>query len=467
MDPQNLSIIASMCGAEFIAGDPLRMVETISHDTRQLMPGSLYVASRGEQFDGNNFIHEAALKGAVGAICDGEIPSGLDAAFGILKVKDSLQGLTNLATSWRERLSLRSIMLTGSSGKTTTKDFTACVLRSALRVTSTQGNYNNNIGLPLTILAASTSDQVAVWEIGMNHRGEIAPLAGLGKPEIAIITNIGTAHIGFLGSREAIAEEKGDLLAALPSSGVAILPAADLFFNQLAKRTSARIVSVGISCGDLRAEKIISTTEGSEFEIHHQGKVHAAFLPMVGRHMVSNALLAVAAGMECSISLEEGIAALRNVQAAKSRFMKHDLKGVTLLDASYNANVESMEADLAAMNDMLIEGRRIGILGRMGELGNYESEAYQRVGKAAAAVVDILITVGHETAELARSAHDHGLKIIYEVADNAEAAELLSSLARQGDLILVKGSFAAKLKEVVEAFVVAAAGTKEFRRLEV
>ncbi|MFI0347837.1 MAG: UDP-N-acetylmuramoyl-tripeptide--D-alanyl-D-alanine ligase [Chthoniobacterales bacterium] len=452
MDPQNLSTIASMCGAELIAGDPSRMVEAVSHDTRQLKAGSLYVALRGEQFDGSDFIGEAAEKGAIAALSDGKIPSNLDSEFGVLKTTNSLQALASLAASWRERLSLRSIMLTGSSGKTTTKDFTACVLRSSLRVTSTQGNYNNNIGFPLTVLAASVLDQVAVWEIGMNHQGEIAPLAALGKPDIAIITNIGTAHIGFLGSREAIAQEKGDLLALLPSSGVAILPAGDHFFDQLAKRTSARIVSVGIGCGDLRAEKIVSSATGSHFEIHYQGKVYAAFLPMVGRHMISNSLLALAAGVESGVSLEKGIVALRTLQAAKSRFMKHDLQGITLLDASYNANVESMEADLAAMKEMVIQGRRVAVLGRMGELGNYELEAYRRVGKAAAAVLDILITVGHETAELARSAHDHGLKMIYEVADNAEAAELLSSVAREGDLVLVKGSLTAKLKEVVNVF---------------
>ena len=240
MDPLSLADIALMAHADLITGDPDAAVVGISNNTRQLHPGELYVALRGEHFDGNAFIKEAALRGAVGALCDGEISEGLPSSFGILRVSDGLQGLTVLAAAWRRHLSLCSIVLTGSSGKTTTKDFTAAVLQSSLKTSCTQGNLNNQIGLPLSILKASSADQVAVWEIGMNHRGEIAPLAALARPDIAIITNIGTAHIGFLGSREAIAQEKGDLLAELPSYGLAILPAADSFCEELAKRTSAR-----------------------------------------------------------------------------------------------------------------------------------------------------------------------------------------------------------------------------------
>lgn len=449
MNPLPLSTISSMSNTALIAGDASRMVETISHDTRQMKKGALYVAIKGERIDGNHYIREASLKGAVGAICDGEIPSGLDPSFGVLKTSDSLKTLVALASSWREKLLLRSIMLTGSSGKTTTKDFTTAVLRMSQRVTSTQGNFNNHIGLPLSILSASTSDQVAVWEIGMNHRGEIAPLAALGRPDIGIITNIGTAHIGFLGSQEAIAEEKGDLFAALHEDGVAILPAADPFFSQLVKRTSARIVSVGIGCGDLCAEKIISTAIGSEFQVHYKGVSHNAFLPVLGQHMINNALLALAVGIECGVLLEDGIKALREVKSPQGRLTQRQLGGITLLDDSYNANPESMEAALATIVSLPIKGRRIAVLGRMGELGEHEKEGYQRVGKAAKGL-DILITVGSKTAELARVARLQGVSEVHEVAGNTDAVKLLLTLIHSGDFILVKGSnHSARLGEVV------------------
>ncbi len=528
MDPQSLSQIALWSGAELVSGDPVQLVTGVSHDTRSIKKGDLYIALRGENFDGNKFLLEAAQKGAVAAICDRKISEDcseavlhsktsdnsqlttekcfvdastkveLPATFGILPAADPLQALTALACSWRQQLSLRSIVLTGSSGKTTTKDFTAAVLQSFFQTTWTQGNLNNHIGVPLSILKASSSDQIAVWEIGMNHRGEIAPLAALTQPDIAIITNIGTAHIGFLGSREAIAEEKGDLLAALPKTGVAILPAADAFCEVLAKRTKARIVRVGIDVGELQATALEPNATGTHFQICYQGKSYPAFLPVVGRHMVSNALLALAAGLECGVALEVGIEALQKIQPSKSRLFVQECHGITLVDDSYNANPDSMEAALhtidcfrnstdasnwgvaraldassidtfsisasstpstssasasleaSLVNTVPCAGRRIGVLGRMGELGDYEKEGYERVGRVAAKRLDILITVGSETAPLAEAARQEGLMAIHQVKNNSAAVDLLLSLAHPGDLILVKGSLSARLKEVVD-----------------
>ncbi|HLB32619.1 MAG: hypothetical protein A3F67_05565 [Verrucomicrobia bacterium RIFCSPHIGHO2_12_FULL_41_10] len=451
MDPLSLSKIAALSAADFVTGNPDATVFRIINDTRHIKAGDLYVALRGERFDGNNFIKEAAEKGAVGALYDGDAPAELPSSFGLLKVSNTLKSLTDLAAAWRKVLPLRSVVLTGSSGKTSTKDFAAAVLRSKLRVNCTQGNFNNHIGLPLSILTASTDDQVAVWEIGMNHRGEIAPLAALAEPDIAVITNIGTAHIGFLGSCEVIAEEKGDLLAALPSSGVAILPADDVFCDRLAKRTQARVVRVGIGIGDLQATNLTATTEGTHFEISYQGTSHAAFLPVIGQHMVTNALLALAIGLECGVSLEIGIEALKNITPSKSRLSVHYLNKVTLIDDAYNANPDSMEAALSTMASLPSQGRCIAVLGRMGELGDYESEGYQRVGVAAAKVLDILIVVGHDVSLLAQTARDAGMNDVYVVENNKEAIDSLISLARSGDMILVKGSNAAGMKEVVNS----------------
>lgn len=451
MDAQSISQITTWSEAQLLSGDPARMVSGFSKDTRTLEAGELYIALKGENFDGNHFITEAAAKGASGALIDGDVPKDLPTSFALLRVENTLEALQRLAAAWRGELSCRVVMITGSSGKTTTKDFTTAVLGSAKRVTATQGNYNNNIGLPLTMLRASRSDEVAVWEIGMNHRGEIAPLAALGKPDVAIITNIGTAHIGFLGSREMIAEEKGDLFAALSPDGLAIVPAADDFCEVLVKRTKARVMRVGIECGDLQARRLEISDAGTKFEIVYENQSYPAFLSIPGKHMVSNALLALAAGMACGVSLEQGIAALKNLQASKSRLAIQEYGGITIIDDTYNANPDSMEAALATIENLRCSGRRIAVLGRMGEMGDYAEQGYQRVGKAAAGL-DLLITVGSETNVMAEAAREAGVREVHEVLNNKEASQVLLAVAKPGDLVLVKGSLTARMKEVVDKF---------------
>ena len=223
MDALDLLEIAELCGGT-LRGRPENLTASrISKDTRTLAPGDLYLALRGENHDGNLYAKEAAARGAVGAILD-RVPADLPPDFPVIQVEDSLAALHRLAGAWRDRLPLRVVCITGSSGKTSTKEFTAAVLATRFRVVRTEGNLNNHIGLPLSILSASTSDDAAVWEIGMNHPGEIAPLARLARPDLAIITNIGVAHIEYMGSREAIAKEKGALVGAVGADGAVVLP---------------------------------------------------------------------------------------------------------------------------------------------------------------------------------------------------------------------------------------------------
>jgi len=454
----SLSQIATWSGAQLLSGDPGLMMNGFSRSTRTLQSGDLYLALKGENFDGNNFIAQAAAQGACGALMDGEIPEGLPASFALLRVDDTLSALHRLAAAWRKELPCRVVMITGSSGKTTTKDFTTAVLGSARRVSATQGNYNNNIGLPLTMLRASRADEVAVWEIGMNARGEIAPLAELGMPDVAIITNIGTAHIGNLGSREMIAEEKGDLFATLRADGLAIVPALDDFCEVLAKRTKARVMRVGIDSGELQARKLEMSDAGTRFEVVYEQKSYPAFLSVPGKHMVTNALLALAAGIACGVSLEKGIAALKNLHASKSRLSISEHGGIHLIDDTYNANPDSMEAALATMASLACGGRRIAVLGRMGEMGDYAEQGYRRVGKAAVPL-DVLITVGSETSIMAQAAREAGVRDVHEVLNNDAASQLLLSLVQLGDLVLVKGSLSAKMKEVVSALIASNQGT--------
>ena len=452
MDPLSLSTIAGMSGSTLLSGNPHAKALRVSKDTRTLQAGDLYVALSGGNFNGNHFLAEAANKGAVGAICDAEPPVGLPEEFGILSVPDSLSGLTLFASAWRAHLSLRPVVVTGSSGKTSTKDMAARVLASRFKVTATEGNWNNQIGLPLSILGANLEDQAAVWEIGMNHRGEIAPLAGLARPEIAIITGIGTAHLEYLGTREEIAREKGDLLEKLPPSGCGIIPAHDEFAGELRSRTSARMLEVGFESGDLRASEIEIGKEGSSFRISGVFGEARASLPVHGRHMIANALLAVAAGALCGIPLEECAASLNSIELSGGRLGRVMRRGVTLLDDTYNANPDSMVAALETLFSLPGSGRKIAMLGRMGELGSHAAEGYERVGKAAALTTETLVCVGPEAAAIGDAALAAGLGDVRFTGDNTGAATLLAGLARKGDLVLLKGSRSARLEEILQQF---------------
>jgi UDP-N-acetylmuramoyl-tripeptide--D-alanyl-D-alanine ligase len=452
MDALPLSEIAEMSRASLLTGTPGTLVHRICKDSRAVLPGDLYVALRGERFDGNNYVQEAAAKGAVAALCDGETASGLPPGFGLLVTPDSQSSLTLLASAWRSRLGLLAVLITGSNGKTSTKDFAKAVMSSRFKTTATEGNLNNHLGLPLSILSANSDDQIAVWEIGMNHRGEISPLAGLARPDIGIITGIGTAHIEHLSSREEIAREKGDLLERLPATGHAILPAQDEFIEVLRSRTSASVLEVGFEAGNLRATQIAQELSGSRFVITGDFGTAEAFLPVPGKHMIGNALLAVAAGVVAGISLPECAAALEQIQLTVGRLTRFERGGITLIDDTYNASPDSMVAALDTLASLPGSGRRIAILGRMGELGEHAAAGYERVGKTAASSLDTLICVGVEAAAMAESAEISGLSDVHVVSDQVEAAALLSSIALAGDLVLLKASRSARMEEVLNHF---------------
>jgi UDP-N-acetylmuramoyl-tripeptide--D-alanyl-D-alanine ligase len=452
MNPLSLSTLAQMCGATLLSGNSEASALAVSKDTRAIKAGDLYVALRGERFDGNHYIQEAAAKGAVAAICEGDAPVGLPAEFGVLSTPDALSALTLLASAWRSRLGLRSVVITGSSGKTSTKDFTASVLGSRFKTTATQGNLNNHIGLPLSILAANLEDEAAVWEIGMNHRGEISPLAGLARPEIGMITCIGSAHIEHLGSIKEIAREKGDLLERIPSRGCAVLPAHDEFIADLRARTDARVLEVGFHAGHLRATQVRSEGIGSRFVIEGDFGTAEATLPVPGKHMVGNALFAVAAGLLSGMPLADCAEALSRVRLTGGRLSLVERRGVTLLDDTYNANPDSMVAALETLGQMPTQGKRIAVLGKMGELGDHAAEGYGRVGKISAACVTSLICVGAEASAIAVAARDSGLEDVRIVADQKEAASMLTQLVRSGDLVLLKASRSARMEEVLNHF---------------
>ncbi len=452
MDWLSLSEVADMTGGA-LTGSGSRTVRRISKDTRTLVPGDLYLALRGEAHDGNLYARAAIEKGAAAAILDRPDAAGdLPQDFPVIIVPDALAALHRMASAWRDRLAIKVACITGSSGKTSTKEFTAAVLSVRYRVTKTEGNLNNHIGLPLSILAASSADDAAVWELGMNHAGEIAPLADLARPDLGIITNIGVAHIEYLGSREGIAAEKGALLAALGPNASAVLPNEDDFADYLATRTKARVIRAGLEGGQVMATNISMDVDGCRFTICADGEFLPAYLPAPGVHMVKNALLAAATGLEFGLSLEECVEGLATARLTGGRLTRKTIREVTVLDDTYNANPDSMKAALATLAALPGKGKRVAVLGRMGELGEHAEEGYRTVGTTAANTVQTLIAVGPETAPLKEAARSGGMSDLHTVDSPEEAAALLKQILGPGDIVLVKGSRAARMERVIQSF---------------
>ena len=453
MDSLSLAQIAAFAGGTIATGDREAMIERVSTDSRTLQTGDLFVPLRGENFDGHKFIEQAVERGAAGAMVENKWSGNAPENFALIRVADTLAGYQTLAANYRASLPIKVIAITGSNGKTSTKDFVAATLARKFRVTKTEANFNNHVGLPQTMLAANRDDEIAVWEIGMNHPGEIAALAKLAAPDVAIITNVGIAHIEFMGSREAIAEEKGALAEAVTANGTLILNAEDAFSDAIAKRTRAKIVLAGIENGSVRATDISQHSTGSEFTILEGAHRCRAQLPVPGIHMVQNAMLAVAAGRVFGLSLEECAVGLASTPLTKARLQIREIDGIQFIDDSYNANPDSMKAALRTLVELDADGRRIAVLGEMGELGAESESGHREVGEAAAALrIDELIAVGAVGAIIARAAEKAGLEKSVAVNSPQEAAELLEKNATAGDLILIKGSRAARMERVLEEF---------------
>lgn len=453
MNSLTLSQIAQFAGASLASGNGTVVIDKVSTDSRTIKPGELFVALRGENFEGHDFIETAANAGATAALVDLNWAGNVPSSFALLRASDTLQAYQALAANYRRSLSLKVLAITGSNGKTSTKDFAASVLARKFRVTKTEGNFNNHVGLPRTILEATSGDEIAVWEIGMNHPGEIVALSKIAAPDAAIITNIGVAHIEFMGSREAIAKEKGALAEAIEPQGTVVLNADDPFSEGIAVRTRAKVIFAGTKSGTVRAIEIRQSAGGSEFTIVEGAHRCRAQLPVAGSHMVQNALLAVAAGRAFGLSIEECAAGLAAAPLTKARLQIKEIGGVHFLDDSYNANPDSMKAALRTLVELDTDGKRIAVLGEMRELGPQSEHGHREVGETAATLgVNQLITIGSTAELIAEAARAAGLDKVSSTRSTSEAARLLGEIAEPGDLVLIKGSRAARTEEVIEKF---------------
>ena len=441
--------LADILGVPIVAGRGDVIISVgVSTDTRQLALGCVFFALRGENFNADTFAVDALGKGAVVAVVhewQGKAPT--DTA--VIVVPDTLRALQKLASWWRIQLDIPIIAITGSNGKTSTKDFTAAVLAQRFNVSATRGNLNNHIGLPLSILETTKEHTVAVWEMGMNHPGEIAPLCNIAQPQYGIITNIGTAHIEFLGSREAIAIEKGALARALPTDGFFFIPKSCEWTDMIRQDSLATMITVESDDCPVRAENLRFGNDVTNFTlVVEDSESVKVSLPVLGRHMVTNALLAAAVGWKLGISPAEIAAGLSSTALTSGRLGRYDSRGVTVIDDTYNANPESMAAAIETLSDTPISAgaRRIIVLGRMGELGVHALAAHVRTGALASEKNLTVIAVGEGAEGIANGAGNAPY-----FSDLDEAAEWLKHEVKSGDVVLFKGSRTATVERVMHA----------------
>jgi UDP-N-acetylmuramoyl-tripeptide--D-alanyl-D-alanine ligase len=417
-------------------------VTHISTDTRTLAAGALFVALRGERFDGHEFVQQAYQQGALAAIVDrqftafgGELP--------LLQVDDTLQAYQAIAHAWRLRFQIPLIAITGSVGKTTTKELIAAVLATQGRVLKTQGNYNNEIGVPKTLLELTADHDFAVIEMGMRAAGEIALLTQIAQPDIAVITNVGTAHIGRLGSEQAIAHAKCELLQELPETSVAVLNYDNARLMETAARVwQGQVLSYGLTGGDLRGER-----QGEKLIVEGRSLP----LPLPGQHNASNYLAALAVAKVLQVDwtpLQSGLA----VELPQGRARRYTEPGdIVILDETYNAGLESMLAALQLLADTPGD-RRIAVLGTMKELGDRSTEFHYQVGQAVQQLkLDALLILADAAESEAMAAG--ALPVVAEqFTTPAEVVSRLQKLVKPGDRLLFKASRAVGLDQVVEAF---------------
>ena len=443
-------------------------------DSRQVSQGSCFVALRGERLDGHDFITDSLQRGAMAVIAEEQARKaveGLESSLAIVPcpapctedsagspllphlfiVEDSLRALQDVAAYWRSQFNPRVVGVTGSVGKSTSKEMIAAVLGQRHPTLKNPGNLNNEIGLPLTVLRLRGVHRHAVLEMGMYDLGEIATLAAIARPQLGVVTNIGPTHLERLGSLERIAEAKAELVQSLPEDGFAVLNRDDPLVFAMADLTRAQPFYYGLTpdC-DLWASDIASMgLEGIRCQFHHGDERPYVKIPLLGRHSVHTALRAAAVGLIEGLSWEEIVSGLLDVSAQLRLIAVPGIRGSTLLDDSYNASPGSTQAALNLLEDL--DGRRVAVLGDMMELGSFEEAGHRQVGCRAADVVQLLITVGERARWIGEEALECGMasQAVHMLEDKDSAVRLLHSLVESGDTILVKGSRSMGMEEIV------------------
>lgn len=449
--------IARAVGGHIIYGSSDTLVEAVSTDTRRIGSGDLFVPIIGERFDGHSYIGEAFGKGASASLTakDGDwSPVGT-----VIRVDDTLSALGALAAHYREKFRIPFVGITGSVGKTSTKDMVAGVLGQQLNVLKTEGNFNNEIGLPLTMFRLDSFHQAGVIEMGMSGFGEISRLTAIVKPSIAMITNIGMSHIEKLGSRQNILKAKLEILDGLDKNGLMVLNGDDHLLLGIKDLTGFRTVYYGMEEGsEYYASNVMSAGEnGVHFDITISGTEYNVHIPVPGRHNVYNALAAIAAGIELNIPVKKIIDGISQFKPGEMRLNIINAGGIRIINDAYNASPKSMEAALDVLKDISGSGgRKIAVLGDMLEMGEWASKAHEDVGRyAASRGITRLITVGEYGRKIADGAFKEGMSSasISSFKSNSETITYLREFLENGDVVLVKGSRGMEMEQIADALV--------------
>lgn len=458
--------ILTVTGGKLLMGEETAEFRLVSTDSRSVLEGDLFVALKGEQFDGHEYVEMALGKGAKGAVISdekvfdkiaeqyAELPCEQQPK--VILVENTLTALGQIANGYRKRFDCKIVAVTGSVGKTSTKEIVASVLGDSMNVHKTDGNFNNEIGVPITLFQLRKEHEVAVVEMGMNHQGEIRRLSNIAQPDVAIITNIGDAHIGILGSKQNILKAKLEIVSGLSKEGTLIVNGDDDLLAGVVGMIEQKTMTYGLSEGvDVRATSVVRNAEDNLcFDVEYSGRVRAAVLHNPGIHNVSNALAAIAAGLVLGLPFEKLVDAVSTSDCFDKRMKMDTIGQYKLIDDTYNASPTAMHAALRMLGELNHDGRRVAVLGDMLELGEFAESLHMSVGKEAVQHgVDLIVAVGSFADAVKQGALEEGAneRNIIVCADNDEAVLRLKNGMQAGDCILFKASHGSKINEVYSA----------------
>jgi UDP-N-acetylmuramoyl-tripeptide--D-alanyl-D-alanine ligase len=451
--------LAKIAGFISATGDFVQSesVSGYSIDSRTVGPGQLFFAVKGERLDGHDFVEQALEKGAASAVVRkdqlGRYSGKTKTKTKLLAVEDTLLALQALATAVRKMWGKPLIAVTGSAGKTTTKEAIAHVLSSRFRVMKSEGNFNNHFGLPLMLLRLEPEYDLAVIEMGMSHAGEIRALAKIAQPEIGVVTNVAAVHLEFFDSLAGIARAKYELIESLPASGTAVLNADDEYVSQFGRDSKGKVLLYGTrENASVRAEKIeLKGAEGTEFDVVVGNAREHAVVPLVGEHNILNALAAIAVGLETGLTLSQAVAALATLSPAEKRGQVLHMGNITVINDCYNSNPKALEAMVDALRSMPAK-RRIVVAGEMLELGPAGEDMHRSAGRhIAEKKIDLLVGVRGLSKAMVDAARRAGVRAEF-LTSPEEAGEWLARETRDGDVVLLKASRGVKLEKALESW---------------
>ena len=451
MEKLSLNEIIKITNAESNSNENI-FFDGVTTDIRKIVEGTLFVALKGEKFNGEDFVEDSLKKGATAAIVsknfDKKISDGI-----ILKVDDTLTAYQQIAGAWRDRFNIPIFAVTGSTGKTTTKDLTAAVLSELGKILKTSANFNNEIGVPMTLLELNEEHKAAVVEIGMRGLGQIKSLAKIVKPTVAIVTNVNETHMELLGSIENIAKAKGELVEAIQPGGTVILNVDNPYTKDLIKlaKPGVKIFTHGIEHpADLKADNVSITGGSTVFDLTYQGKIYHFDLPLIGRHNISNALAATAAGLFVGLDFDQIRYGISTLVTTKMRFEVIRRDGIIIVNDAYNASPASMRASIKTAAEVY-DTRKIAVFGDMFELGDISEKVHREVGEYLAANnFEILITVGELGKFIAEGAKSAGMEKVFVTDSHEDAAKTLRGILHYDDVVLFKASHGMHLEKVIE-----------------